>query len=207
MGCFSPFPHGTGSLSVRYEYLGLEGGPPKFRQGFTCPALLKNDVGFTRTGLSPTMAALSNAFWFASHHHWPGPLSLVTTSGVSVDVLSSGYMRYFSSPGLLLNPLQIQIPKDQMTDLPCTEEPRRKIRHLTFKVGCPIRKSTDQSLLTAPRGLSQRATSFIACICQGIHQTPFSQSLETSSSRPNSRTKRTHSVFMIRHLFQDQLQD
>src|SRR5690348_12045379 len=40
--CFSPFPHGTGSLSVTEEYLGLEGGPPKFRQGFTCPALLKD---------------------------------------------------------------------------------------------------------------------------------------------------------------------
>ena len=25
-----------------YEYLGLEGGPPTFRQGFTCPALLKS---------------------------------------------------------------------------------------------------------------------------------------------------------------------
>lgn len=24
-----------------YEYLGLEGGPPMFRQDFTCPALLK----------------------------------------------------------------------------------------------------------------------------------------------------------------------
>ncbi len=23
-----------------HEYLGLEGGPPKFRQDFTCPALL-----------------------------------------------------------------------------------------------------------------------------------------------------------------------
>ena len=41
-GCFSPFPHGTGSLSVMYEYLGLEGGPPMFRQDFTCPALLKS---------------------------------------------------------------------------------------------------------------------------------------------------------------------
>ena len=29
-------------------------------------------------------------------------------------------------------------------------------------VGCPIRKSTDQSLLSAPHGLSQSATSFIA---------------------------------------------
>ena len=25
-----------------YEYLGLEGGPPMFRQDFTCPALLKD---------------------------------------------------------------------------------------------------------------------------------------------------------------------
>ena len=29
-------------------------------------------------------------------------------------------------------------------------------------VGCPIRISTDQSLLAAPHGFSQRATSFIA---------------------------------------------
>lgn len=39
-GFFSPFPHGTGSLSVGQEYLALEDGPPIFRQGFTCPALL-----------------------------------------------------------------------------------------------------------------------------------------------------------------------
>jgi hypothetical protein len=25
-----------------HEYLGFEGGPPIFRQGFTCPALLKS---------------------------------------------------------------------------------------------------------------------------------------------------------------------
>ena len=30
------------SLSVVYEYLGLEGGPPMFRQDFTCPALLES---------------------------------------------------------------------------------------------------------------------------------------------------------------------
>ncbi len=31
-GFFSPFPHGTGSLSVDHEYLALEDGPPIFRQ-------------------------------------------------------------------------------------------------------------------------------------------------------------------------------
>jgi hypothetical protein len=38
-------------------------------------------------------------------------------------------------------------------------------------VGFPIRKSPDQSLLAAPRGLSQLATSFIAFWRQGIHRT------------------------------------
>ena len=46
-------------------------------------------------------------------------------------------------------------------------------------VGCPIRKSTDQSLLAAPHGLSQRAASFIASQCQGIHQMPFRRLIST----------------------------
>ena len=41
-GFFSPFPHGTGSLSVAREYLALEGGPPGFPRGFTCPVVLGN---------------------------------------------------------------------------------------------------------------------------------------------------------------------
>jgi hypothetical protein len=40
-------------------------------------------------------------------------------------------------------------------------------------VGFPIRKSTDQSFFAAPRGLSQRSTSFIASQRQGIHRTPL----------------------------------
>ena len=43
-GFFSPFPHGTGSLSVDDEYLALEDGPPIFRQDFTCPALLVSSL-------------------------------------------------------------------------------------------------------------------------------------------------------------------
>ena len=40
-------------------------------------------------------------------------------------------------------------------------------------VGFPIRKSPDQSLFAALRGLSQLTTSFIACFCQGIHHAPL----------------------------------
>jgi hypothetical protein len=46
-------------------------------------------------------------------------------------------------------------------------------------VGCPIRISTDQRLLAAPRGFSQRATSFIASWCQGIHRMPFLYSISS----------------------------
>ncbi len=41
---FSPFPHGTGSLSIWQQYLALEGGPPIFSQGFSCPDLLEQSV-------------------------------------------------------------------------------------------------------------------------------------------------------------------
>lgn len=62
-----------------------------FRQDFTCPALLMDHTRFTRTGLSPAMARLSRRFRLCRCDHWPGPRSLATTNGVSVDVLSSGY--------------------------------------------------------------------------------------------------------------------
>ena len=50
-------------------------------------------------------------------------------------------------------------------------------------VGCPIRISTDQRLLAAPRGFSQRATSFIASWCQGIHRMPLFCSRYRRASR------------------------
>ena len=43
-GFFSPFPHGTGSLSVAIEYLALPDGPGGFKQGFSCPALLRSHL-------------------------------------------------------------------------------------------------------------------------------------------------------------------
>ena len=51
-------------------------------------------------------------------------------------------------------------------------------------VGCPIRISTDQSLLAAPHGFSQRATSFIASWCQGIHRMPLSRSITPHAQKP-----------------------
>ncbi len=56
------------------------------------PPYSRTIVISTRTGLSPTTAALSRAFHFNHNCHWPGPRSLATTCGVSVDVLSCRYL-------------------------------------------------------------------------------------------------------------------
>ena len=65
-GYFSPFPHGTSSLSVVGLYLALEDGPSRFPQGSTCPAVLGNFIqqvqSISLKGLSPTMVSLSRLF-------------------------------------------------------------------------------------------------------------------------------------------------
>ena len=90
-GCFSPFPHGTGSLSVSKEYLAFGGGPPIFRQDFTCPALLDMSHGASRTGLSPAMADLSRSFRSHFRDRLVRVRSPLLTESL-IDVLSSGYL-------------------------------------------------------------------------------------------------------------------
>ena len=66
-GCFPPFPHGTGSLSVFRSYLALRDGPRCFGQDSSCPALLRKrpkHSPVTRTGLSPSADRLSRRFRF-----------------------------------------------------------------------------------------------------------------------------------------------
>ena len=89
-GCFSPFPHGTGSLSVSKEYLAFEGGPPIFKQDFTCPALLNSFNRTSHTGLSPI--SLNFPVDSARTYDLADPRSLATTNGVSIDFLSSRYL-------------------------------------------------------------------------------------------------------------------
>ncbi len=66
--------------------------PPRSDRISRVPPYSKTKRLSTRTGLSPTMARLSRRFRFLTFGHWPGPRSLATTNGVSVDVLSSGYL-------------------------------------------------------------------------------------------------------------------
>src|SRR5579871_2931275 len=49
---------------------------------------------------------------------------------------------------------------------------------ISLRRGCPIRISLDQNLLAVPQSFSQRATSFVASWCQGIHRMPFCRSIQ-----------------------------
>ena len=105
-GFFSPFPRGTGSLSVVVEYLGLEGGPPGFGLGFTCPVLLGIPVGLEAVsckGLSPAVAGLSRPFHYDLFFPWPGPATPGgKPPGLACSVFARRYWRNlfdFSSCG------------------------------------------------------------------------------------------------------------
>jgi hypothetical protein len=83
----------------------------------------------------------------------------------------------FRSPLLAESLLMSVPPGTEMFQFPGFASPAYRFSgQYPIGVGCPIRTSTDQRLLAAPRGFSQRATSFIASWCQGIHRMPFSYS-------------------------------
>ena len=107
-GCFSPFPHGTGSLSVSGEYLALDDGPPRFTQGFTCPELLRIPPGFAEAFDYRALTFYGRPFQAvrlarrvpiaavlqpqpAHRLVWADPRSLAATKGISVDFFSCGY--------------------------------------------------------------------------------------------------------------------
>ena len=157
-GFFSPFPRGTSSLSVSREYLALRDGPRRFRQDFTCPALLgyaiRRYASVSVTGLSPSVVRLSRRFTYRAsgslgrllrviptaphnpegtrvHSVWAIPLSLATTDGIADCFLFLRVLRCFTSPGSLI--AAMDSPQAEAA-LPAP--------------GFPIRKSTDQSLVS-----------------------------------------------------------
>ena len=137
-----------------------------FKQDFSCPALLKDqNETLPIRGYHPLWLTFPGHSGYFQIGHWPGPRSLVTTNGVSVDVLSSSY-------------LDISV---RWVRLPCGIN--------QYGLGFPIRKSADQSLLTAPHSLSQRVTSFVASLYQGIHQMLFKtldRTVHESSNRSDN---------------------
>ena len=107
-GVLFTFPSQYYTLSVTRESLGLEGGPPGFPPGFTCPAVLWILLA-ARTFRLRDSHPLRCAFPHTSARYlqyglqsttppillsevWPPPRSLATTCGISVDFFSSPYL-------------------------------------------------------------------------------------------------------------------
>ncbi len=93
-GCFSPFPHGTGSLSVTVEYLALEGGPPGFKQDFSCPALLRILLPHIRFRLQGSHL-LWRTFPNASATVYANVCSPTTPIAVALGLGSSPFARHY----------------------------------------------------------------------------------------------------------------
>ena len=103
----------------------------------------------------------------------------------------------FRSPLLAESLLMSVPPGTEMFQFPGFASPPYVFRWRYPKgVGCPIRISTDQRLLAAPRGFSQRATSFIASWCQGIHRMPLlrSRTFKAPLRRPQLHAQEPSSV-------------
>ncbi len=115
---FSPFPHGTCSLSVSQEYLALPDGAGRFPQDFSGPAVLRILLGIKSisfTGLSPSMVQLSRWFYYQFKVHIAvlQPRHCRNNVGLGCSPFARHYLgnhycflflqvlRCFSSPGLL----------------------------------------------------------------------------------------------------------
>jgi hypothetical protein len=209
-GFFSPFPHGTGSLSVASEYLALPDGPGSFKQGFSCPALLrshsKEDCIFTYAAVTlfgrpfqtvrltlsyPSFHSLSARFpGRPAHDCGPAtPPSPFESDGLGY----SGFARhYFRNHGcfLLLGVLRWFTSPGSLV-YPMDSDIRNWCSH---QLGFPIRKSPDHSLLAASRGLSQLTTSFFAYLRQGIH----THALSSLTIKSTSHTRQGYMPLSIR---------
>ena len=152
MRFFSPFPHGTGSLSVSQEYLALPDGAGVFKQDFSGPALLNSlYLDFRVRDYHP--------LWLV----FPGPFHYSKYSLMGLSAFARHYLRN------QLRFLFLQVLRC-FSSLGSLQHTMNSCAGQSEDWGCPIRKFTDQSLFATPRNISQRTTSFIASQCQGIHQ-------------------------------------
>ena len=154
-GFFSPFPHGTGSLSVDHEYLALEDGPPIFGQDYTCPALL----------VVPSVPPPT--FHVRGCHPLRPPFPERSTKTSAKDC----WLVPFRSPLLWESRLISLPPVTEMFQFSGFAPSLLWIQSEVTLAGrvSPFGNLRIKAYLPAPRSLSQAIASFIACNRQGIH--------------------------------------
>ena len=144
-GCFSPFPHGTCPLSVAWEYSGLDGGPPGFGPGSSCPALLRHRAeapGVRVRGSNPVPPAFPgrSASPRVSHRTIDGPATPAAPRRSPVWPRSPFARRYsgnlcvdFSSSGYL----DVSVPPVAPSPAMCSPGRRRRLRRRVHPFGDP----------------------------------------------------------------------
>ena len=139
----------------------MESGLPRFRPGFTCPALLRYKLALTlisSTGLSPCAVSLSREF----NYDIRCVIACPTTPQVNL------WFRLFPlrSPLLRESLLISSPPLTEMSHFSGSRSVNLCIQLHSSKVlallGFPIRKSPVHCFFPAPRSLSQVCASFIA---------------------------------------------
>ena len=162
-------------------------GPPRFPQGSTCPAVLRDrtrePLSFRLRGLHPVSPTIPDRSATRSVYHSPTPLPRRYVRPCNtLDTTPAGltYRRFrlfpLRSPLLGESRLLSVPPGTEMVHFPGLATPSYEFRWRSRGLpsrGCPIRKSPGQSLFAAHRSLSQLTTSFIAVLRQGIHRTPL----------------------------------
>ena len=200
-GYFSPFPHGTGSLSVASQYLALPDGPGGFPQGSTCPAVLrshlKEDCIFTYGAVTlygrpfqTVRLTLSYPSFYQERAPFPesvpdncGPATPNSPFELFGLGCSEFARHYYRNHGcfLFLGVLR-WFTSPRSLDHPMYSDERNIGLPM---LGFPIRKSPDHRLLAPSRSLSQLTTSFIAYLRQGIHTHALSSLTIKSTSNTN----------------------
>ena len=186
--CFSPFPHGTGSLSVTRKYLVLGDGSPGFPQNSTYSVVLGN--------------TLKELYCFHLRDYHPLWLNFPEYSVNNIVFYSSVYQQF--NQNVPHNTANTRVAAFNMLDgLDCFPFARRywenrycflfhqvlryfsSLGYLQYPMnsgkdvttllvtGCPIRRSPGIRLFPPIRGLSQVVASFIGFLYQGIHRMPL----------------------------------
>ena len=174
----------------------MRDGPRRFPQDFSCPAVLRYPLRVRLVFAYVAITLSGRSFQTASANQRignstvAGPTTPETVTSdewkvtrknsrhstlITCHCLGFGLFR-FRSPLLSESLLFSLPPGTEMVHFPgfasAAYEFSGRFPRFT-REGCPIRKSPDLGLLASPRGLSQLATSFIACLRQGIHRTPL----------------------------------
>ena len=177
-GVLFAFPSRYFCTIGRISYLALDRGRPGFRQGFSCPAVLRyrlTETSLCRVrGFHPLCQAFPKPFRYTE----------VFSNSAAFDAPAALQPRPIGRFRLLRfrSPL---LPESRLFSFPRVlrwfSSPSPASSAYLFsgrmpasrQTGYPIRLSADHRMCAPPRGFSQLATAFFASIRQGIRRKPF----------------------------------